>query len=79
MPQVLRRDLPPGVYAHLLDRIQERQINAGQLRELLVWLDSNPEVPAGKWFKRIGGMTVCGEGELVKTFLALIKRRSELR
>jgi hypothetical protein len=23
----------------------------------------------GKWFKRFSGMTVCGEGELVKTFL----------
>ena len=23
----------------------------------------------GGWFKRFSGMTVCGEGELVKTFL----------
>jgi hypothetical protein len=23
----------------------------------------------GRWFKRFPGMTVCGEGELVKTFL----------
>ena len=28
-----------------------------------------PEVPAGKWFKRFSGFTVCGEGEFVKTFL----------
>lgn len=28
-----------------------------------------PDVPAGKWFKRFPGMTVCGEGEWVKTFL----------
>ncbi len=33
------------------------------------WLGANPEVPEGKWFKRFSGMTVCGEGELVKTFL----------
>jgi len=33
------------------------------------WLDSEPEVPEGRWFKRFSGMTVCGEGELVKTFL----------
>jgi hypothetical protein len=32
-------------------------------------LDSEPEVPEGKWFKRLPGMIVCGEGELVKTFL----------
>ena len=33
------------------------------------WLDANPEVPEGKWFKQFPGMTVCGEGEWVKTFL----------
>lgn len=33
------------------------------------WLSQQPEVPDGKWFKRFAGMTVCGEGELVKTFL----------
>jgi hypothetical protein len=30
---------------------------------------ADPEVPIGKWFKKFPGMTVCGEGELVKTFL----------
>ena len=28
-----------------------------------------PEVPEGKWFRRFAGFTVCGEGELIKTFL----------
>lgn len=28
-----------------------------------------PEVPNGSWFKRFPGLIVCGEGELVKTFL----------
>jgi hypothetical protein len=27
------------------------------------------EVPEGKWFKRFPGMTACGHGELIKTFL----------
>jgi hypothetical protein len=27
-------------------------------------------VPAGPWYRRFSGMTVCGEGDLVKTFLA---------
>jgi hypothetical protein len=69
MPQVLRRNLPPALYEHLLDRIQQRQITAEQLRKMLIWLDSRPEVPPGKWFKRFDGMTVCGDGALVKTFL----------
>jgi hypothetical protein len=33
------------------------------------WLDDDPEVPEGPWYKRFSGMTVCGEGELIKTFL----------
>jgi hypothetical protein len=32
-------------------------------------LDTEPEVPDGQWFKQFSGLTVCGEGELVKTFL----------
>ncbi|MBL9178602.1 MAG: hypothetical protein JNM65_11095 [Verrucomicrobiaceae bacterium] len=36
---------------------------------MLWWLNTNPEVPHGRWFKRFPGMTICGEGELVKTFL----------
>ena len=26
-------------------------------------IDTEPEVPEGRWFKRFSGMTVCGEGE----------------
>ena len=33
------------------------------------WLRAEPEVPEGKWFKKFPGLTVCGEGELIKTFL----------
>jgi len=28
-------------------------------------------VPVGQWFKRFSGMTVCDEGEFVKTFLTV--------
>ena len=38
---------------------------------LAQWLDTDPEVPAGRWFKRFSGMIVCGDGELVTTFLRL--------
>jgi len=70
MPRVRRKDLPPAVFHHLLDRIQQRQIGARQLELLARWLDTEPEVPAGPWYRRFSGMTVCGEGDLVKTFLA---------
>jgi hypothetical protein len=53
----------------LLDRIQSRKIPASQLELFATWLDGEPEVPKGPWFKRFSGMTLCGEGELIKTFL----------
>ena len=69
MPKVRRQGLPPAVLQHWLDRIQQRQITADQLGLLAAWLDREPEVPSGRWFKRFSGITVCGEGEWVKTFL----------
>jgi hypothetical protein len=53
----------------LLERIQQRKIAASQLELLARWLDTEPEVPEGEWFKRFSGMTVCGQGEFIKTFL----------
>ena len=55
--------------AHLLDRVNLRQIPVDQLVTFSDWCSLEPEVPAGDWFKRFPGMIVCGEGELVKTFL----------
>jgi hypothetical protein len=53
----------------LLDRVKSRNISADQLGPLADWLSAQPEVPEGKWFKRFPGMTVCGESQLIKTFL----------
>lgn len=69
MPKILRNNLPPALLQHLLDRIREREIKADQLGLLAEWLDSQPEVPRERWFKRFPHMTVCGEGALIKTFL----------
>ncbi len=69
MPQVRRKDLPPALFQHLLERIQQRQIGARQLELLARWLDTEPEVPEGTWYKRFSGLAVCGEADLVKTFL----------
>ncbi len=69
MPKINRRNVPPGILRHLLDRIQERGIAASQLEVFARWLDTEPEVPEGPCYKRFPGMIVCGEGEWVKTFL----------
>ncbi len=69
MPKVRRQNFPPALFQHLLDRVQSRKIPATQLELLARWLDAEPEVPEGEWYKRFPAMTVCGEGELIKTFL----------
>ncbi len=69
MPKIRRQNLPPTLLHHLLDRIRSRDISADQLGLFAEWLDTQPEVPAERWFKRFPAMTVCGDGELVKTFL----------
>jgi hypothetical protein len=69
LPKINRRNVPPAIFRHLLDRVQERRIAAGELEKLARWLDEEPEVPDGPWYKRLSGIIVCGEGEWVKTFL----------
>ena len=69
MPRVRRHNVPPALFQRLLDCVQGRKTPASQLELLAKWLDGEPEVPDGPWYKRFSGMTVCGEGELTKTFL----------
>ncbi len=69
MPKVRRHSIPRALFAHLLERVQQREISSAQLILLLAWLDQSPEVPVERWFKRFPEMIVCGGGELIKTFL----------
>lgn len=69
MPKIRRANLPEAVLRHLIARIRERELNAAALAAMAAWLDTKPEVPAGKWFHRMEHLTVCGEGEMVLTLL----------
>ncbi len=69
MPKVRRSNLPRALFRHLIDRVHEREISTEQLELLFEWLETEPEVPEGRWFKRFAELTVGGEGELSKTFL----------
>ena len=69
MPKIQRRKLPQALLAHLLARMRQRSISPDQIVLLAGWLDTEPDVPLGKWFKRFPGFVVCGEDELIKTFL----------
>lgn len=69
MPKIRRRKLPQALLVHLLLRVRQRNISEDQIVLLARWLDTEPEVPKGKWFKRFPGFLLCGDGEFVKTFL----------
>ena len=69
MPRIRRQNLPQPLLAHLLTRIRQRNISAEQIILLVRWLDTDPEVPESKWFRKFPGFIVCGEGEFIKTFL----------
>ena len=61
--------MPVGVRAHLVGRMQDRNISLADLNLLRVWLETHPEVPEGPWHKDLGSFKLCGEGKLPKAFL----------
>ena len=71
MPKIRRRGVPRALLEHLWLRIDEREISIAQLELFAMWLDTEPNVPERKWFKRFPEMIVCGEGEFVTTFLRI--------
>ena len=69
MPRIKRSGLPKVLLSHILLRIQERGITPDDLGLMAAWMDKEPVVSEGKWFKRFDTFVLCGEGELVKTVL----------
>jgi hypothetical protein len=69
MPKI-RKPPPPGVLKHLIERYRDGRIDASDFLDLKHWLESDPEVPAGKWYKRFRSGCLAGRGDLPLTFLA---------
>jgi hypothetical protein len=69
MPKI-RRPPPQGILDHLLKRFREGRISVDDFTELKHRLESEPEVPAGMWYKQFRKFTLAGEGEFPKTFLS---------
>jgi hypothetical protein len=61
--------LPPGIRQHLMDRMRDRRISIADLNKLRIWVESDPLVPEGEWYKDFGSFKICGEGLYPKTFL----------
>ena len=70
MPRIARWDnLPEGVRQRLIDRMRDRAISIADLNQLRLWIESQPEVPDGDWYKDFGSFKIGGRGSYPKTFL----------
>ena len=70
MPKIERwENFPEGVRQHLIDRMRDRAISIADLNQLRLWIETQPEVPEGDWYKDFGSFKICGRSALAKTFL----------
>jgi hypothetical protein len=70
LPKIRFSDLPRGLWQHLLERVQEREISLADLARLQEWVKSEPYAPDGDWYKDFGSFRLCGSGEYPRTVLA---------
>ena len=70
MPQIERWDnLPERMRQHLIERMRDRAISVSDLNQLRLWVETQPQVPAGDWYKDFGSFKICGSGPYPRTFL----------
>jgi hypothetical protein len=58
MPKIKKP--PPYFMKHLVGRFREGRISVSDFEALQDWLDSNPEVPCGEWYKRFPKFLLAG-------------------
>ncbi len=70
MPKIVGwTDFPLAIREHLVERMRDRRITLDDLNRLRLWIESDPEVPEGRWYKDFGSFKLCGEDRYPKTFL----------
>ena len=57
---------PEALRRHLIERMSDRSITLTDLNQLRLWVETNPEVPEGDWYKDFGSFKLCGEGHIRK-------------
>jgi len=70
MPRIASwSQMPAAVRQHLVLRMHDRNISLDDLNRLRQWIEFQPEVPDGDWYKDFGSFKLCGRGQYPKTFL----------
>jgi hypothetical protein len=71
MPKIFGwKSLPKNVRQHLVERMRDREISLSDLNLLRLWIEAQPDVPEGDWYKDFGSFKICGAGSFPKTFLS---------
>ena len=55
---------------HRFERLADRNITSGDLYQLKLWRESEPDAPEGAWYRDFGSFKICGEGKYPKTFFS---------
>jgi hypothetical protein len=79
MPKIRRRGVPGALLEHLWLRIDEREVSIAQLELFAVWLDTEPDVPEGKWIKRFPNLLVCRRRSRTRTRRLVVFLRTLVR
>ena len=69
MPKINWQALPYSTQQHLLKRLHERRITQDDILALRRWVDSEPDLPDGDWYKDFGSFKLAGHGNRPSTFL----------
>ena len=60
---------PAALRNHLVERMRDRNLSLDDLNRLRLWIESQPLVPEGPWYKDFGPFKLRGDGKYPKTFL----------
>ena len=64
-------NFPTKLRQHLVQRMADRSITIADLNQLRLWVESNPEVPDGEWYKDFGSFKVCAETDHTQRHFSL--------
>jgi hypothetical protein len=59
----IRRPPPADVMPHLVDRFRQGWISVADFEALQYWLNSDPDVSLGDWYKKFPKFILAGQGE----------------
>ncbi len=66
--------LPARIREHLVERMRDRNIFVDDLNQLRIWIESEPIVPDGPWYRDFGSFKLWGEGKYPKRFFGQNRR-----